>query len=38
MELELRSIMKGAIVKNGLAIHSYEVENSDDLIEKWVNE
>ena len=38
MELELRSMMKGAIVKNGLAIHSYEVNNSDDLIKKWVEE
>ena len=38
MELELRSMMKGAIVKSGLAIHSYEVEKSDDLIAKWVNE
>ena len=38
MELELRSMMKGAIVKSGLAIHSYEVNNSDELIKKWVEE
>ena len=38
MELELRSMIKGAIIKNGLAIHSYDVEKSDDLIQKWVKE
>lgn len=38
MELELRSMLRGAIVKNGLAIHSYQVNDSDNLIEKWVNE
>ncbi len=38
MQLELQSAIKGAIVKDGLAIHSYNVNSSDDLIEKWVKE
>lgn len=38
MQLELQSAIKGAIVKDGLAIHSYDVNSSDDLIEKWVKE
>ena len=38
MELELRSAIKGAIIKEGLAIHGYKVNSSDDLIAKWVKE
>ena len=38
MQLELQSSLKGAIVKDGLAIHSYEVNSSDKLIEEWVKE
>ncbi len=38
MELELRSSLKGAIVKNGLAIRGYDVDKSDKLIEDWIKE
>ena len=38
MELELRSAIKGAVIKEGLAIHGYQVQSSDDLIAKWVAE
>lgn len=38
MQLELQSALKGAIVKDGLAIHSYEVDSSDNLIAEWVKE
>ena len=38
MQLELQSALKGAVVKDGLAIHSYEVDNSDSLIAEWVKE
>ena len=38
MLLELRSSIKGAIVKDGLAIHGYEVNNKDEAIERWVKE
>jgi len=37
MELELRSSLKGAIVKDGLAIRGYDVDKSDELIKEWVN-
>ena len=37
MQLELQSALRGAIVKDGLAIHSYDVNKSDDLIAEWVN-
>ena len=38
MGLELKATLKGAIVKEGLAIHGKDVNNSDELIEKWVKE
>ena len=38
MELELRSSVKGAIVKEGLAIHGKDVDFSDEIIAKWVSE
>ena len=37
MELELRSMLKGAIVKDGLAIRGYDADKSDDLIKEWVS-
>lgn len=36
MELELRSSLKGAIVKGGLALRGYDAEKSDDVIASWV--
>ena len=38
MQLELQASLKGAIVKEGLAIHGKNVEKSDERIAKWVNE
>ena len=38
MGLELKATLKGAIVKEGLAIHGKDVERSDERIEKWVKE
>lgn len=38
MGLELKASIKGAIVKEGLAIHGKDVETSDERIAKWVNE
>ena len=38
MQLELQASLKGAIVKEGLAIHGKNAEKSDALIEKWVKE
>lgn len=37
MELELRSTLKGAIVKDGLALRGYDVAKSDELIKEWVS-
>ena len=37
MELELRSMLKGALVKDGLAIRGYDADKSDDLIKEWVS-
>ena len=37
MQLELQSALKGAIVKDGLAIRGYDAAKSDDLIAEWVN-
>ena len=36
MELELRSMLKGAIVKDGLAIRGYDADKSDELIKEWL--
>ena len=36
MQLELQASLKGAIVKEGLAIHGKDVEKSDDRIAAWV--
>ena len=36
-ELELRSILKGAFIKSGLAIRGVDIYNSDDKLSRWVN-
>ena len=36
MELELRGAVKGAIVKEGLAIRGYDAEKSDEVVANWV--
>ena len=36
-ELELRSILKGAFIKSGLAIRGVDIYNSDDKLTRWVN-
>ena len=36
MELELRGAVKGAILKEGLAIRGYDAEKSDEVVAKWV--
>lgn len=38
MHLELQSAIKGAIIKEGLAIHGYQVQTADDRIAKWIEE
>lgn len=35
-ELELKSSVKGAIVKEGFAARGYDVENVDDKIQEWL--
>ena len=37
MQLELQSQLKGAIVKDGLAIRGYDASKADKEIEEWVN-
>ena len=37
MQLELQSQLKGAIVKDGLAIRGYDAAKADKEIEEWVN-
>jgi len=35
-ELELRSIVKGAVIKNGYAVRGHDAENCDESLKKWL--
>lgn len=37
-ELELRSSVKGAVIKNGFAERGYNAANCDEKIQKWLKE